>query len=186
MLDTAITIVIAALAAIFISYPFFRRARNESLGNPGSGLKPDPRMEQLKELDARKESLLSAIKDIEFDYGLGKLSKDDYEDLNTRYKVEAAEVLRRMDEVAELKSEASVEDDLEVEIREARKKGYSVYEDEDIEKEILMAREAAWNEEAAQRLCPKCGNKYDADDLFCSKCGQKLDGDINKQHAESL
>jgi len=187
MLDTAITIVIAALAAIFISLPFFRRAGNESAGNPGSSLRPNPRMEQLKELNARKESLLSAIKDIEFDYGLGKLSREDYEDLNSRYKVEAADVLKKMDEIAEGSSEAPVEDELEKEIKEARMRGYSVYEDdEEIEKEILMAREASWARESEERRCPECGSAYDADDLFCSKCGHKLDGDTNKQHAESV
>jgi len=187
MLDTVITIVIAALAAIFISLPFFRRARSESTGNPGSALRPDPKMEQLKELNARKESLLSAIKDIEFDYGLGKLSREDYEDLNTRYKIEAAEVLKKMDEIAQGRPEAPVEDELEKEIKEARMRGYSVYEDdEEIEKEILMAREASWDRESEERKCPECGSAYDSGDVFCSKCGYKLDGDTKKQHAESV
>lgn len=187
MLDTAITIVIAALAAIFISLPFFRKAGSENSESSGSGLAPDPKLEQLKELNARKESLLSAIKDIEFDYGLGKLSSEDYEDLNTRYKVEAAEVLKKMDEIAEGKPEAPVEDELEKEIKEARMRGYSVFDDdEEIEKEILMAREASWARESEEISCPECGSAYDADDLFCSKCGHKLDGDTKKRHAESL
>lgn len=186
MLDTVITIVVAALAAIFISLPFFRRTSDEGAENPGAELKPDPGMEQLKELDARKESLLSAIKDIEFDYGLGKLSKEDFEDLNSRYKMEAADVLKKMDEIAEGKGEVPVEDELENEIREARMRSYSVYEDEDIEKEILMAREASWAEESEERECPECGNAYDTDDVFCSKCGHKLNGDSKTRHAENL
>jgi hypothetical protein len=187
MLDTAITIVVAALAAIFISLPFFKRAGSDSTASAGSGLRPDPRIEQLKELNARKESLLSAIKDIEFDYGLGKLSREDYEDLNTRYKVEAAEVLKKMDEISGGKPAAPVEDELEKEIKEARMRGYSVYEDdEEIEKEILMAREASWAGESEERKCPECGSAYDAGDIFCSKCGYKLDGDTKKQHAESV
>ncbi len=183
MLETAITIVIAALAAIFISLPFFRKSRKEAVGNPGAELRPDPRMEELKELDSRKESLLSAIKDIEFDYGLGKLSKEDFEDLNLRYKHEAAHVLKKMDEVAKGRDEVVIEDDLEREIREARRKRYSVYEDEEIEKEILRAREASWRGESGQLQCLACGNAHGAEDLFCSKCGQKLNGDSKQQHA---
>ncbi len=50
------------------------------------------------DLLARKEAALSALKDLEFDYRTRKLSAEDYEDLRAIYRVEAAEVLKAMDQ----------------------------------------------------------------------------------------
>jgi hypothetical protein len=50
------------------------------------------------DLRARKEATLSALKDLEFDYWTRKLSAEDYEELRAIYRVEAAEVLKAMDQ----------------------------------------------------------------------------------------
>lgn len=50
------------------------------------------------DLVARKEAALSALKDLEFDYRTRKLSEEDYEELRAVYRVEAAEVLKAMDQ----------------------------------------------------------------------------------------
>jgi len=52
------------------------------------------------ELAARKEAALSALKELEFDYRTRKLSPEDYEELRTVYRLEAAEVLKAMDQGA--------------------------------------------------------------------------------------
>ncbi|MBI4537432.1 MAG: hypothetical protein HY712_05695 [candidate division NC10 bacterium] len=49
------------------------------------------------DLLARKEAALSALKELEFDYGTRKLSREDYEELRAVYRVEAAEILELMD-----------------------------------------------------------------------------------------
>ncbi len=179
-------LVIAALAALFISLPFFIRSEKGATSG-GSGIPAsDLRIDKIRALDSKKESLLTALKDMEFDYGLGKLSKEDFEDLSRQYKVEAAEILKQMDSIGKQAPQAVIEDDLEREIKAERKKGLAVYEDEDIEKEILRAREAVWHDESGTLNCPKCGNGYDREDIFCSKCGAKLNGDSENKHATSL
>ncbi|HSD50636.1 MAG TPA: hypothetical protein VLG48_04455 [Candidatus Methylomirabilis sp.] len=50
------------------------------------------------DLVARKEAALTALKELEFDYRTRKLSPEDYEELRTVYRVEAAEVLKAMDQ----------------------------------------------------------------------------------------
>lgn len=52
------------------------------------------------DLRARKEAALAALKDLEFDYRTRKLSAEDYEELRAIYRMEAAEVLKAMDQGA--------------------------------------------------------------------------------------
>lgn len=168
-METILALVIALLAALFISAPFFFKSKTAG----GDEYFPDPRAEKSKELGSRKDSLLTAIKDIEFDYGLGKLSREDYEELHGKYRSEAAGLLKEIDSLgAGAEAEGGYED-LEREIRAQRGKYVSSYDDEELEKEILRAREASWNE-SPERYCPKCGSGRAQDDLFCSKCGAKL------------
>ncbi|HSC35488.1 MAG TPA: zinc-ribbon domain-containing protein, partial [Thermodesulfobacteriota bacterium] len=135
-----------------------------------------------------KDSLLTAIKDIEFDYGLGKLSREDFEELHGKYRAEAAGLLKEIDSLgAGGPADGGDEDEeLEKEIRAERSKfAFSYDEDEELEKEILRAREVSWNDSPA-RYCPKCGSGSGAEDLFCSKCGAKLDQPTETQNARPL
>ncbi len=50
------------------------------------------------DLLARKEAALSALKELEFDYRTRKLSPEDYEELRTIYRLEAAEILKALDQ----------------------------------------------------------------------------------------
>lgn len=54
----------------------------------------------LQHLLARKDSIYTAIKDVEFDYSTGKLSEEDYRSLREKFSAEAAEVLQEIDETA--------------------------------------------------------------------------------------
>lgn len=183
-METILALAIALLAALFISAPFFLRR-----GRAGAEeYFPDPRAEKEKDLGSRKDSLLTAIKDIEFDYGLGKLSQEDFEELHGKYRAEAAGLLKEIDSLgAGGPADGGDEDEeLEKEIRAERSKfAFSYDEDEELEKEILRAREVSWNDSPA-RYCPKCGSGSGAEDLFCSKCGAKLDQPTETQNARPL
>lgn len=50
-----------------------------------------------RELEHQKDMLVNQIKDIEFDYHLGKLSDDDYSALTREYKLKAASIIKQMD-----------------------------------------------------------------------------------------
>lgn len=178
-METILALAIAVLAALFISAPFFLRRGRAG----GDEYFPDPRAEQAKELGSRKDSLLTAIKDIEFDYGLGKLSREDFEELHGKYRAEAAGILKEIDSLGA--GAAADGDDIEKEIRAERSKFAFSYDDEELEKEILRAREVSWNDRPA-RYCPKCGSGSGAEDLFCSKCGAKLDQPTETQNARPL
>ncbi|MCU0686485.1 MAG: zinc ribbon domain-containing protein [Polyangiaceae bacterium] len=48
--------------------------------------------------DEQKHAVLRALKDLEYERGLGKLSDDDYRELSARYRAEAKAVMRSIDE----------------------------------------------------------------------------------------
>jgi hypothetical protein len=183
-LQLILPLAIALLAAIFISLPFFTGGK----GGPRdeSSAAPDPRRERLRELHSRKDSLLSAINDIEFDHGLGKLSTPDYKDLSRKYRAEAAQVLKEIDEASGRSRDAASPDDLEDEIKSKRKKlVLNDYEDEEIEKEILRARESGWGSPDA-RTCPECGAACGPEDHFCARCGGSLKGGPEDKKLKSV
>ena len=50
------------------------------------------------ELQERKQKILLALKDLQREHALGKISEYDYNDLSARYRAEAKQLLREMDE----------------------------------------------------------------------------------------
>lgn len=72
------------------------------------------------DLFARKEALLRAIKDIEFEYRNGTLSKDDHDVLADEYKRRAVAVMKRLEAKGE-GEEVALRDALESEIAAERK-----------------------------------------------------------------
>ena len=83
-----IALSLAVLAAIFIGYPFYQ-ARTRQIAFDSNS--------KLEDFEARKNELYTAIKDIDFDYQMGKLSEEDYQELRQKYKAEAVELLKRID-----------------------------------------------------------------------------------------
>lgn len=48
--------------------------------------------------EERKESVLRALKDLEYERNVGKLSEDDYRELSRRYRQDAKQLLQLVDE----------------------------------------------------------------------------------------
>ena len=180
-MEIILALAIALLAAIFISIPFFFRSETKD----GAEYFPDPAVEKVRELNSRKDSLLTAIKDIEFDYGLGKLSRADFEELHGKYRAEAASLLKEIDGLGRAAAPEGGSDDIEREIRSERSKLITPYDDEELEKEILRARESSWSQ-GGDRPCPACGSGSGSGDVYCSKCGAKLNQLPESKNARPL
>ena len=84
----AIVITLATLA--YLGYPIVRRDRTYA---------PDPLdgLAVVQDLRAEKDTLLGAIKDLEFDLASGKLSPDDYSVLRSKYEARAMAVMQELD-----------------------------------------------------------------------------------------
>ena len=76
---------------VFVAQPLLQ-------GRPKNILDDEFDESPLQHLLARKDSVYTALKDLEFDYATGKLSEQDYKDLREKSAAQAAEVLKEIDE----------------------------------------------------------------------------------------
>ena len=145
-----ITIAIALMiitAIAFVAYPLFQRS--DELDVAFVGL-TDPVYENLV---VQRDATYSAIKDLENDHAMGKLSDGDYRSLRAKYETKAVAILQELDSMNGPKSNSAVS------------------QDEAIEREVGRLRRAS-----VTGKCPKCGTPHAAEDVFCAKCGTSLRG----------
>jgi hypothetical protein len=96
-------------------------------------------------LEREKTLVLRAIKDLEFDRAMGKVSESDFAEMSARLRTRAAGLLRQLDRGA----------------------GYR----DEIERELARRVRVA---PPPTRLSCACGTANDPDARFCKSCGQKL------------
>ena len=99
-------------------------------------------------LEREKMLALRAIKELEFDRAMGKLSESDWQEMSGRLRTRAARLMRQLDAGS----------------------GYR----EQVEREVARRLGAAETEVPAARFCASCGTARDADAKFCKNCGTKL------------
>lgn len=90
-MENAIKIVVLLVTGLIITLPFFREEKNEEAAVI-LGSKKD-------HLLSEKESLYSAIKELDFDHEMGKLSAEDYKQLKNEYTEKAVAVLKDLDHI---------------------------------------------------------------------------------------
>jgi hypothetical protein len=118
--------------------------------------------------EEQKRAVLQALKDLEYERSVGKVSDADYEELLRRYRTEAKRLLRAVDEdLAPLRAKA----------------------------EAFLAEQLGRSDgkpppapplpssTKARRACPSCEAENDTDALFCKKCGAKLES--QKEHRDA-
>jgi hypothetical protein len=106
---------------------------------------------------AEKQSLLVALKDLEAERDSGKLSSNDYRELNQQYRLRARDVLRQLDAlVAPHRAEAKQLLDETLQVAPAV-----------APVDVPVVASAAVG-------CASCGASNDTDAVFCKKCGSRL------------
>ena len=89
LLDLLIVLAVVAGLVLFLSAPLRRPARPaDAIGSASEGL---------AELEALREAKYRELRDAELDHRTGKLSDDDYAELDTALRAEAIEILRGID-----------------------------------------------------------------------------------------
>ena len=103
-------------------------------------------------LEREKTLVLRAIKELEFDRGMGKVSDKDFAEMSARLRARASRLMRQLD-------------------------AGSVYREE-IEREVGKRLGATAGTlpppTATLRACVDCGTPVDADARFCKNCGKPL------------
>ena len=136
-------------AGYWVGYPLLKPRKVASFAEPASE-------NSLENLKIEKEEIYSAIKEMEFDHKMGKLSEGDYLNLREKYRAKAIGSLKGMDE---LESKGGVSKDIE----------------DEIEKEVLTLRmDIGKGSQGGTAFCTQCGKERSLKDRFCSWCGAKL------------
>lgn len=164
-----VALLIAAGAAAIVLWPLLSRSA------------PDVPVEddRLTELISRKDGVLVAIKDLEFDHNVGKLSDEDYQRFNFRLRQQAIGYLQQIDKLAP--QSAQLDDVLETEIARLRKtrapaaavngSAAPVPAPKPAAVAVQAAPVAATEAKAPARFCTNCGRPLAPAHKFCAQCG---------------
>ena len=102
-------------------------------------------------LEREKHLTLRAIKELEFDRAMGKLSEQDFKEMAGRLRARAARLIRQLDAGA----------------------GYRDQIERDLAKR-LEGMNAPSPRASTERVCANCETRNDADAQFCKRCGTAL------------
>lgn len=131
----------------------------------------------LEEYQLRYQAALASIKELMFDYEMGKLTPEDYEPLLRQAKLEAAQLRRQIDRL-EQNTELEPALDTRIESLVIQKKQAGLNGNEtllrEINKELNRLTEIKPDYEPGS--CPHCGRSVQPGDSFCPGCGERLDG----------
>lgn len=128
------------------------------------------------ELRDEKRRLLRAIKELEFDFGMGKLSKGDYDAVIATYRLRAIEVMRALEggvalhpELARLLAEREAgRADPRTDAKPDAKPAAAPAE------APTAAAEVSGPFDETTRICGACGATNDSDARFCKLCGAAM------------
>jgi hypothetical protein len=180
----AVILVLAAGALVSVIAVFWASIRTLVGETPLSGADAyalgAPRAEE-----EQKRAVLRALKDLEFERSVGKISDEDYEALVAKYRAEAKRLLRLIEENAQPgreKVEALVTDRL---IREGlHDGGGQAPAPEAPADRKTRKKKSARPVPTTRPVCPSCGTSNDADAVFCKKCGARRDDEKARDEGE--
>jgi hypothetical protein len=137
-----------------------------------TGLEELSQRDGVDALAEQKRRALLSLKDLENERALGRIDDADYEAFLTRYRAEAKDVMRRIDE-----RQAPSRADAERVARDYVAKRFAHPAAAPVSERATKASEAP--EPAAKRAeripCATCGASNETDAAFCKHCGSALD-----------
>lgn len=154
-------LILLALAVLAIAWPLLREQPEPDQPTSELPQPEDSPADPLVELEAQRDSLYRAIKELEFDYQVGKVSEVDYQAFDAQLKEQAVTVLREIDALEAVEADPALEARLEAEIAALRRNGH-------------VASPGGPAPGRDTRFCPQCGQGVQGDDRFCARCGAVL------------
>ncbi len=206
-LTMAMMLVLTVGAAVYVAWPLLvgRTQPEEYLG-------AEPDEPALQQLMFQRDTTYAAMKELDFDYAMGNLSKEDYQELQNRYKRKAVALLKRIDDLKAGRisarralAETGDEVDLQPLPRPQPRAVSRVQEtraDLDVEEEIESFRRGSRAQPGAGKtpqavpgtlagssrpaLCPSCGRPIkDPEAVFCARCGAPVRSSAGQKRKRS-
>lgn len=150
---------LTVLAAAIVLRPF--REGEEALN-------PRPEANEGQSL----ERALTALRDLDFDHGLGKIAQEDYQPARARLLAQAADAMR-------YSSDETLGQDLEARVLHLRREltqGSPPDRCPACGARMLPRDRFCTHCGRAQAAhCPSCGAAFGREDTFCSRCGSRLE-----------
>ena len=144
------------LAGVYVLTPLFK----EPKGNLEVELLAETELDRLLN---RKAILYSNIKDLEFEYKMGRLSDADFNRLDAGYKNEAALILQKLDQLG---AEKNLDESIEKDISARKSRLFPSSSD--------TARVVVQSATKELRRCPNCGAEIIVGKKFCADCGHRI------------
>lgn len=177
MIELVVALLISVAALLAVAWPLLKKG-------PTPVLVEDDR---LVELLHRKDQIMTSIKDLEFDYRVGKLDSQDYQLYDQRLRRQAIGVLQQIEKVAP--EAARFDASLEETILRHRKVAPSTATAASIavaapqQHTGVVSKQAnaqqlaatAMRPNADVRYCTNCGNQLAPHHKFCSNCGAPVE-----------
>lgn len=131
----------------------------------------------------QRDAIYAAIRELDFDFRLGKVSEEDYRPQRERLALQGVAILKQLDALSP-DGDAELEGEIEAEIARRRRKRtgppaqkapahQAGLSDAEIEAQI-RARRRTSTASPATFTCPRCGIATAPEDRFCRKCGAAL------------
>jgi hypothetical protein len=174
-----IGLALVIVVAVYVAAPLTARSRRTTA----------PEELPRDKLLAERNTVLVAMRDLDFDFQTGKLLEEDYRAMRDKYAARGVEILKELDampdggqkpEVRRSKGERSAGvDEIEAAVQ-ARRRGRPqvsrTAEEDDIEAAVRARRNMPRpNLQSPISLkCPSCGRAIDSTDKFCARCGAAL------------
>jgi hypothetical protein len=168
-LGLLIALVLSGLAMAAVVWPLLKKG-------PAPVLVEDGR---LAELLHRKEQVLASIKELEFDYRVGKMSEADYQQYDQRLRRQAISLMQQIEQVAPESAGFDATLEREIEQRRLVKPASTSKPEYDagVEAEITRRRRVPATQTptptngVAARFCTNCGATLAPHHKFCANCG---------------
>jgi hypothetical protein len=109
-------------------------------------------------LEREKTLVLRSIKELEFDFAMGKIAKADFDEMSGRLRARALGLMRQLDEGGGYREQIAKEVQ-----RRLEGDGFSRRRDGAIAEAVAL-----------QASCAACDTQNDPDAKFCKNCGAKL------------
>ena len=151
-------IVLASLALVLTLLWLWQSLRHAFVHTLGAPPASDVVSPERAALLQEKQTLLMALKDLESERDAGKLSSEEFGDLNEQYRVRAREVLRELDAM----------------LAPHRQRARALLSGAAVDAPAADSKPQPVAAQPAANSCGSCGATNDVDAVFCKKCGTRL------------